>query len=394
MKTQIKKILARVVSKQYDLPDHWEYQPPEGIRLVDVRTLEELAEHADVWNELSIKADRLSPLLSYPWMHAFFKNLTNPPETWLCLFAYESNRLIGILPLVASYSYRVLTRSLQLFKLPYHFAHTSGTDCLTLPGREDILAVFLDYLNHIPTTFPCLSLKHVPEHYASVKYFSRGNPLMCAVQNPAGFETIVPLAESGEKYVEGLSAKFRKNLKRASRKLAGIPDVRFLFCENNRPAKENNARFLEVENRNWKGERKTSIKDYASSAITFEEAAEGLSRQGLMAFSFLESGNKPIAAQYAMINNRTLYILKMGYDAEYTACSPGNLLMFKVIQAACDSGRFDEIDLISDVPELSKWNVQKRALYHLIILPKIPVLSRLLMLIIQSGKVHNFDIKR
>jgi hypothetical protein len=394
MKQHIKKLLSLVVSKQYDLPASWEYHPPAGIRLVDVRNLEELAEHADAWNELSGKADRLSPLLSYPWMSAFFKNLVNPPEKWLCLFAYENDRLIGILPLVASYSYRILTHSLQLFKLPHHFAHTSGTDGLTLPGREDIIGVFLDYLNHIPAVFPCLSLKHVPEHYASIKYFSGRKCKMCVIQKPAGFEAFVPVTGNGEEYFSGLSAKFRQNLNRASRELAKVPDIRFIFCENTRSAQENTARFLDVENRNWKGQKSSSIKNYPSSAVTFEAAADGLSRQGLMAFSFLESGGKTIAAHYAMRNNRTLYILKMGYDAEYTSCSPGNLLMLKVIQAACDSGNFDEVNLISNPPELSKWNVQRRTLYHLIIFPKIPVLSRLLSLIIQSGKVHNFDIER
>ncbi len=376
------------------MPDHWEYKPPAGIRLADVRTFDELTDHANDWNELFRKADRLSPLLSYPWMSAFFENLVNPPEKWLCLFAYENDRVIGILPLVAGYSYRFMTHSLQLFKLPNHFAHTSGTDCLTLPGREDIFGVFLDYLNHIPAVSPYLSLKHIPEHYASMKYFAGKKHRMSVVQKPAGFEAFIPVAGKGEEYFSGLSAKFRQNLKRAFRELEKVPESRFVFCENTRSAQENTGRFLDVENRNWKGQKSSSIKDYPSSAVTFEAAAEGLSRQDLMAFSFLESGDKTIAAHYAMRNTRTLYILKMGYDAEYIACSPGNLLMLKVIQAAFDSGEFDEVNLVSGPPELSKWNVQRRPLYHLIVFPKIPVFSNLLTLIIQSGKVHKFDTER
>lgn len=394
MKKQIKKILSLVLSKQYSLPDNWKYQPPAGIRLVDVRSLEELDKHAAAWDELFRKDGRLSPLLSYSWLGAFFQHLVTPPERWLCLFAYENERLVGIFPLVASYSYRFMGYSLQLFKLPYHFAHTSGTDAMVLPGREDIFDVFFDYLNHIPSVFPLFSFKHVPEHYASIRYFSRPEHKMCMVQKTAGFEDLVAVPGSAAEYFSGLSANFRKNLNKASRKLEELKDVHFCFCENNRSVQENTACFLEVENRGWKGRRETSIKNYPDSARMFETAAEELSRQGMMAFSFLEAGGKTIAAQYAMRSSRTMYCLKMGYDEDYAAYSPGNMLLLKIIEAACMSGEFDELNLISGAAILDKWNVRKRPLYHLIVFPDIPVLSRLLKLIIQSGKIHNFNIPR
>lgn len=394
MNKHIKNILSLVVSKQYGLPGSWQYQPPAGIRLIDVRSIEELAEHADAWHKLFQQTDKVSPMLSYPWLSAFFQNIVTPPERWLCLFAYEHDRLVGIFPLVASYSYRFMSVSLQLFKLPYHFAHTSGTDCLTLPGREDILGVFLDYLNHIPSVFPCFSFKHIPAHYAAVKYFSQKDHKMCVVQKPAGFEDFIPVQESAEQYNSKLSSKFRRNLNKACRDIEVLKPVNFRFCENTRSIQENTARFLETENHCWKGERETSIKNYPSSARMFEIAAESLSRQDMIVFNFLETGDKTIAAQYAMRGNRTMYILKMAYDEDYAIYSPGNILMLKVIEEACRSDKFDEVNLISCPPILDKWNVQKRPLYHLIVFPAIPVLSSLLARIIRSGKVHNFNIPR
>ena len=394
MNKHIKNIMSLVVSKQNNLPRSWQYQPPPGTRLIDVRSLDDLAEHADAWNKLFQQTDRISPMLSYPWINAFFQNMVTPPEQWLCLFAYENDRLVGIFPLVASYSYRFISFSLQLFKLPYHFAHTSGTDCLALPGREDILGVFLDYLNRIPSVFPCFSFKHIPAHYASVKYFSQKDHKMCVVQQPAGFEDFIPVPGSPDAYFSGLSANFRKNLNKASRKLEQLKDVSFHFCENTRSIWENTDRFLETESRSWKGARETSIKNYPDSARMFEMAAEGLAGQDMMAFSFIETGDKTIAAQYAIRAKRILYTLKMGYDEDYAVYSPGNMLLFKVIEAACQSGHFDELNLISGTAELEKWNVQKRPLYHLIVFPAIPVLSSLLAQIIRAGKVHNFNIPR
>lgn len=386
--------MMKMVSKQYGLPDRWDFRPPAGIRLVDVRTIEELDQHADAWNDLFQKADRLSPMLSYPWMRAFFRNQVTAPERWLCLFAYENDRLIGIMPLMSSYAVRALGFSLRLFKLPYHYAHTSGTDCLALPGREAVFGLFMDYLNSIPRSIPCLSLKHVPEHYPSVRYLNTGKHRLCFVQKSAGTEAVLPLPKTAVEYSAGLAGKLRQNLRRAARELEKLPDVQFRFCETTRSAKENNTRFLDVEQRNWKSERGTTIRDFPGSAAVFEEAAEGLTAQNMMMFCFLESGGRPIAAHYSMRSGRTLYILKMAYDEEFINCSPGNLLMIKVIETVCDSGEFDEINYFSDPPILAKWNVQHRPIWHLVVFPEVPLLSALLRRVINSGKVHSFELNR
>ncbi|MCC7299788.1 MAG: GNAT family N-acetyltransferase [Verrucomicrobia bacterium] len=385
-------MIKKVVSKQYGLPDPWSFRPPAGIRLVDVRTIEELDQHAQEWNDLFQKADRLTPMLSFPWMRAFFKHQVTSPERWLCLFAYENDRLIGIMPLMSSYAFRALGLSLRLFKLPYHYAHTSGTDCIAAPGQEHVFGLFMDYLNSLPLSIPCLSLKHLPDHYPSVRYLNAGKHKLSFVQKSAGTEAFIPLPGTAEAYTAGLSGKLRQNLRRAARDLEKLPDVQFRFRENTRSAQNNTARFLEVESRNWKGERETTIRNFPGSAEVFEEAAAGFTAQNLMAFSFLESGDRSIAAHYAMRNGRILYILKMAYDEEFINCSPGNLLMIKVIETVCDSGDFDEINYFSDPPILAKWNVQHRPIWHLIVFPKIPLLSPLLRMVIGSGKVHNFDI--
>lgn len=87
------KGMMKIVSKQYGLPDRWTFRPPAGVRLLDVRSLEELNQHAQAWNDLFQKADRLTPMLSFPWVRAFFKHQDAAPEKWLCLFAYENDQL-------------------------------------------------------------------------------------------------------------------------------------------------------------------------------------------------------------------------------------------------------------------------------------------------------------
>jgi len=394
VKKHIKKILSLVVSKKYCLPESWQFKNSGRVRLVDVRTLEELSQHADAWNKLFNECKKVSSVLSYSWQSSFFKYKVESPEKWLCLFAYENDRLIGVCPFVAGYSYRVLNISLQLFKLPYNMAHTSGVDCLALPGREDILGVFIDYLNQIPSGFPFLSFKFIPEHYTSMQYFSHYKSKMCVVRKPAGVENVIPIPESEEKYLATLSANFRKYLRKNLKKLEALNEVRFTFRDTSLPPEENALRFLEVEHSNWKGDKMSSLKADQNNAAMFIEAAKKFTDAGMMDFNFIEAEGKTIAGQYAVQANRCLYVHKIGYDQDYLSCSPGNLLFNKLIEHHIASGEIDEVNVMADCAWHENWELEKRPLHHLIVFPQIPVLSALIKKIIHSGKVHNFSTKR
>lgn len=388
MKKKIMSLLVRNATAKNVLPDVWHFKPPAGIRLADVRNLENLAEHADAWHELFLQSVSLSPLLSYSWISAFFKNKTAATERWICLLAYESKQLIGVLPLIASYSYRLPKASPLLFKLPYDILHTRSVDALTLPGREDVLGVFFDYLSHIPSGYPFFSFKYLPAHSPTMIYFAREKNKMCVIEKPAGYESVMPLPDSAEKYRASLSSKFRQYLNRNTRKLDEFENANFVIRENGSSPQDNTARFLEVEHKNWKGQRLSSLKAVSSDSALFADAAENFNRYNMMYFNFLETNGKVIAGQYAIRANRSLYVLKIGYDEDYVACSPGNLLFNKVIEQACESGNFDELNFMSDNPWHSKWNVEKRPLYHLTVFPDKAVISSLCRMFIESGVVQ------
>jgi len=370
------------------LPDVWKFPTPAGMRIVDVRNLDDLVEHADAWAELFSQSAGLTPMLSYPWMSAYFKNKVAYPESWLCLFAYEGKQLVGVFPLIAGYAYRFIKYSPLLFKLPYDILHTKSVDALTLPGREDVLGVFFDYLCHIPSVYPFFSFKYVPANSASMIYFTQQKRKMCVIEKPAGFQNILSLPDSAEKYRAELSSKFRQYLNRNTRKLDELANVNFRICDNNSLPRENIARFLEIEHKNWKGQQSSSLKSDQTNAGLFADAAEKFAAYDMMHFNFLEADGKTIAGQYAIRANRSLYVHKIGYDEDYVTFSPGNMLFNKVIEHACDSGKFDELNFMSDSQWQSKWNVEKKPLYNLLVFPNKNAISSLLTLFMRSGVVQ------
>jgi CelD/BcsL family acetyltransferase involved in cellulose biosynthesis len=361
------------------------------LRIFEVNTLPELERHADAWAELLLQSSAASPMLSYPWISAFFENKLVSGERWLCLFAYEGDRLVGVLPLIAVRSYKLPFRPLLLFKAPHDLLHTASVDMLTLRGRENLLEAFVEHLRISRKGWPLIRFRSLPENSPSMIRLKQTKNC-CAVCKPSGAENFIRLPAQYSTYYDGLSHGFRRQLKRRGRKLEELKEARFLLRENSRSAEENLARLMEVEDSGWKGERNSSISSVRGDSALFLAAAERLAQTGWMEWNFLEADGKTAAAQFAMRINRTLYVLKIGYRDDYSFCTPGNLLFAKVIENSCEQGDVDEINCMAVCDWHKDWNVQSRTLYDLIVFPRIPVLSSLFCTAIRGMKSHKVSL--
>lgn len=367
------------------LPAPWKFHAPAALRIVDVRDATDLAKHAAAWAELLVQSPAASPMLSYPQVSAFFETQVEPPESWMCLFAYEGEKLVGVLPLIAARAVGALGLSLVYLKVPYDTLHTSAVDCLTLEGREDILEIFVDYLARMPRAWSLIRIREVPENSASMVALSRPGNRLRAVKKVSASENYIPVPKDIEAYRAGLSSNFRRQLKRGGKKLEELPEIAFLCRESARPPDENMRRFEEVEDKGWKGESGSSVKAAAGVSRLFTLAAERFHEHGWMEWNFLESAGTTIGAHYAVRIKRTLFLLKIAYDEAHSACSPGNLLIDKTIEHASRTGDVDEINCVADCAWHRNWAMQNRLLYDIVILPKIPVLSVL------AGKILNSE---
>jgi len=226
------------------------------------------------------------------------------------------------------------------------------------------------------------------EHSSSMIYMRRPKRKLHIMEENAGWENYIAVQGTYAEYFAGLSSSFRRQLKRRTRKLEEVKDVRFLFREDTRSVEENLTRFIEVEHANWKGKEKTSIKAVSGDAALHALAAERFSRCGWMEWNFLEAGDRTIAGQYAVRINRTLYLYKIGYDEEYAFCTPGNLLFNKMVEHTFQSGDVVEINCIGTCTWHNDWCMAKRPLYDLLILPRIPIVSTLLSLMLRVGFIR------
>jgi CelD/BcsL family acetyltransferase involved in cellulose biosynthesis len=131
----------------------------------------------------------------------------------------------------------------------------------------------------------------------------------------------------------------RSDFRRAARKAAALGPV---FHEVVAPdPAEFDALFDEavaIEGSGWKRESGSAIvRDPAKEAF-FRDWLRQCCLAGTLRIAFLRIGARAVAMQMAVVQADRFWLLKIGYDEAYRACSPGSLLMLHTLGHAAREG--------------------------------------------------------
>jgi CelD/BcsL family acetyltransferase involved in cellulose biosynthesis len=140
-------------------------------------------------------------------------------------------------------------------------------------------------------------------------------------------------------YYETITSKWRSAQRRAAKKAESEGAVAFdFFSPGAGEFRELMERFVEVEGRSWKSRLGTALKTNDRLRTFFERYGGASAAKGIARFAFMRIGEKPVAAQFAVEYGRRHWLLKIGYDEQYSHCSPGILLMYAALERAFDAG--------------------------------------------------------
>jgi CelD/BcsL family acetyltransferase involved in cellulose biosynthesis len=95
---------------------------------------------------------------------------------------------------------------------------------------------------------------------------------------------------------------------------------------------------FEVEASSWKGAAGMALLHDAHRAAFYRQYAEAACVEGTLRICFLRIGDRVAAMQLAIEEDSGFWLLKVGYDARFAACSPGVLLMRDTIRYAAEAG--------------------------------------------------------
>jgi CelD/BcsL family acetyltransferase involved in cellulose biosynthesis len=147
-----------------------------------------------------------------------------------------------------------------------------------------------------------------------------------------------------------LTSKFRGELRRAETRLGDVAYERFDRFD---PSAFHAV--LELEQRAWKGEAGTAIACDDRLVRFYMTLARWAAQRRGLALGFLRAGDRRIAMHFAIEDGGTYYLLKPGYDPEFAAHSPGQLLLKLAMESARTRG-VHTCDLLGrDDPWKMKW---------------------------------------
>jgi CelD/BcsL family acetyltransferase involved in cellulose biosynthesis len=174
--------------------------------------------------------------------------------------------------------------------------------------------------------------------------------------------TCNPLQRQMETPLADVNAKFLSSLRRKRRKLEEKGTVRFFCLDEATP--EDLKRFYELESAGWKGQGGTAILSDANVRRFYDDLAHATAQFGSFALYIMECAGRAIAMQYCLLDHERCYLLKPAYDENFSAYSPGHLLVHEVLHDGVARG-LNEYDFMSPQSEWkSRWAKTTRTQSH------------------------------
>lgn len=308
------------------------------------------------WNRLSKKLN--NALLSYEWFSccasAFHSN-----DTLYIVCIFNNNELSAVAPLCKSTSCRHL--------------HIIGSRRLYEPTSllyEDESSLYKLVDACIDIGFPILLSRCFDREYRTSE-LSLIKSRSIFITKLSVSSQFLEIENDFITYESMLTSRKRYDIRRAVKKAENYGVVDSEINDVN----TNNLRHLlekayEIENFNWKGRAGSSISKNYDLKEFFSCLFNNLSsynNKGII--SFLTINKKPVAAQLSIQQFDRLWILKIGYDENYSSCSPGVLLMHEVIRYAHDN-RLQSVEFLGNEESwISSWKPCRRDYFNHIIYP-------------------------
>ena len=319
---------------------------------------------AECWDARALAAATPSVFMSWAW-HVAWLEATTPEEraASFVLAAGPDTSPSIIVPFCP--------RRVEFHRIPVH-ALTMAADNLATPDHLDALVQepadvtsLVDPLAAIP--WDALILRSVADHApylgALVGEFERRG--LRVVRDRAWPCVVVPLPESWDVYLAGLSEKRRYRIRKDERTFAKRHGLHVTWYEGNQVVCgwEHLVRLCEAR---WHGRGTFSTSPQV--AMLFRRFATESAGQGRLWLASLDVDGMPVAAEFAVRFGDTLFGLLAGRDPTWDSESVGRVLRAVMMRRAIEAG-LKQYDLSRGTdPHKYEWTSTERLCHQITVL--------------------------
>lgn len=292
-----------------------------------VSTLDGLAALRPEWNGLAATA--ATPLASHNWSHACAQAFG--PDAKLAIFLFrDRGGLRALAPLMIEDS----GPGARLVSL----SHRTGEPEQFLYSDQQALVRLCKMM--VKSGLP-LSLTRLDSSAPELQSFEAipRTDAVSIVRRGSTQTAYVPLRPAWDKFEAAMPSSKLAWLRRKGRKLDRAGRVSFVSLAPDPDSLDGLlTEFFRIEAAGWKGRVGTAILKDPWMLRFITAYARNAAADGTLRLFFLKEDEVNIAAQMHVVHASRLWQLKIGYDEQWSKCSPGILLTHEILRYGCEGG--------------------------------------------------------
>ena len=318
------------------------------------------------WDEAVKAAGIDHPFLEHAWVRTWWECFGADSSLHIVVVKH-GDEILAIAPLIST---RIRMFGIPVRRLGFFYnAHVPRTGFIIAGLPEKAYHSIWDHLLSQRGSWDLLQLCQLPEGSPILKEMHRlaGEANFPSGMWWSGASPYVLFDTSWSGYYGRLTTKHRSNLRNRSKRLsqAGPVALETVAAQEFLPdALETGFR---LEESAWKREAGTAISCDPRVQKFYETFAARAAEKKWLRLNFLKTGEQRVAFDYSLEYNKQVFLLKLGYDPAFSACSPSNLLLSMALERAFKQG-LEKYDFLGEVADWKRcWAEHSTANYWLFI---------------------------
>jgi len=306
------------------------------------------------WRRITEAMEKAGFYHAYEWCHAYMSHLETRPNDVYFFLVRKNNEAVAVVPLRKRLDF-FYGLKLRAWETP-HTNQMPLCDFVVI-DNINVSEVFQGVLSEINLQgqykHDAIFLTKVLEGDNASKLIAP-NALKQKLVERTTFSKYLNCSNAKEATEVLGTGKFRRNLRRLEKRLGSKGEIVYKYVQDAKEIMDVFPQFLEVEASGWKGGTgtKTAIKLDEHVKAFYTELLETFGELGKCRINLLLLNESPVAAQFCLLDDGRINLIKIGHDPTYQECSPGFLLIKKVFEDNCGQNHINQISFVTG----AEWN--------------------------------------
>jgi CelD/BcsL family acetyltransferase involved in cellulose biosynthesis len=314
----------------------------------------------DEWNDAVERAATPHPFLRHEWLRAWWDAFHTDSQQLHVLVVRDKAQICAAAPLMFERSsmYGMPIRRLRFL----HNDHTPRIDVIAAASVEHAYRHIWRAIHDDRRHWDVLQLSQLTSDSPTREMFRRfaAESRQRTGVWQSGAAPYVRLGSSWKAYLDGLSSKFRQNLRNRIGRLSRSAEPALEVISDPQAISASYEDVQRLEQSGWKTLEGTAIVSDPRVQNFYRLLIERAGDCRWLRILFLTVGGQRIATSYAAIYDQRLFFLKTGYDPAFAKCSPFKLLTYYALQYAFEQ-KLAEVDFLGDTePWKLEWTSATR----------------------------------